>query len=313
MPGGSLELIPAVLLLCISAALLWWSVPQLKEVFLEQERFVPTTHISAGSDCAFGQEPRIEFNVDARLPTTFVLAFHDIRPPSKSHPCEYIYVRFAGHINNAYADPLWGSMMTESRENIYARLPGQNLVLGTAFLDASSGREGRFTVAMKNLSEHVRAGGDIYVKGELNAFLSSSSFSDRILHYWVRFPGSRIRDGCQTETECEEDYLADNPHVGAIDLIFSRNLRVKSVLLTKSAEALTRNGLTRITSEDLTGAAFIEDRENARSRDVILLYAGALFATGIAVGTDGIVELLRFTLGCKDPIRGRKPMPRALR
>ena len=39
---------------------------------------------------------------------------------------------------------------------------------------------------------------------------------------------------------------------------------------------------------------FVEDKENARSRDVILLYSGALFATGIAVGTDGIIELIRF-------------------
>src|SRR5690348_1713594 len=103
---------------------------------------------------------------------------------------------------------------------------------------------------MKKLSERVRSG-DIYIKGELNAFLSSTSSSDKILHYWVRLPGSRVRDGCHTEIECEEDYLADNPHVGAIDVIFSQNLRVKSVLLTKSAEALTREGMTRLTTEDL--------------------------------------------------------------
>jgi hypothetical protein len=84
---------PCMILLSISAVLLWWSIPQLKEVFIEQEKFVPTTHISAGSDCEFGQKPRIEFSIDARTPTTFVLAFRDIAPPSPSHPCEYIYVR----------------------------------------------------------------------------------------------------------------------------------------------------------------------------------------------------------------------------
>jgi hypothetical protein len=310
VPHGGLELIPGVLLLCISTALLWWSVPQLKEVFLEQEKFVPTTHVSAGSDCQFGQKPRIEFRVDARRPTTVVLALRDIAPPSRSHPCEYIYIRFPGHIDNAYADALSGSMMIESKENIYEHLPGQRPLLGDAFLDASLGEEARFTITMKKLSEQVRSG-DIYIQGELNAVLSSSSFADKIMHYWVRFPGSQIRNGCLTETECEEDYLADNPHIGVIDMIFARNLRVKSALLTKSAEALTREGLTRITTEDLTGAIFVEDRENARSRDVILLYAGTLFATGLAIGTDGILEFVRLALGSgrSDRIRRRNPAP----
>lgn len=291
-----LELIPGVLLLCVSAALLWWSVPQLKEVFLEQESFVPTTHISAGSDCEFRQENRIEFSIDARAPTTFMLAFRDIAPPSPSHRCEYIYVRFPGHIDNAYADRLSGPMMTvEFKENIYEHIPGQKPSFGSAFLDSSSGSEARFTVVMKKLPEQVRSG-DIYVKGELNAFLSSSSFSDKVVHYWVRLPGSRVRDGCQTETECEDDYLEDNPHVGTVNLLFSKNLRLRSLLLAKSSEALTREGLTRITTEDLTGSALIEDKENTKLRDVILLYAGALFATGITIGIDGITDLIRFAL-----------------
>jgi hypothetical protein len=296
VPHGGFELIPAVLLLCVSAALLWWSVPRLKAVFLDRETIVPTTHIAAGSDCEFGQKPRIELNIGARTPTTFTLAFREIAPPSPSHPCEYIYVRFPGQIDNAYADRLTGPMMTvEFKNNIYEHLPGQKPSFGQAFLDASLGEEARFTVVIKKLSELVRYG-DIYIKGELGGLLSSTSFSDRILHYWVRLPGTRIRQGCQTETECEDDYLTDNPHVGVINLIFSRSLEVKSVLLAQSSKALTREGLTRITTEDLTGSAFVEDKANARSRDVILLYAGALFATGIAVGTDGIVELIRLAL-----------------
>jgi hypothetical protein len=296
VPGISLELMPGVLLLCISTALLWWSVPQLKEVFLEQKKFVPTTHISAGSDCEFNQKPRIEFNIDARAPATFVLAFRDIVPPSGSHACEYIYVRFPGHLANAHAAALSGPLMTvEVKENIYEHLPGQRPLIGNAFLDASSDGETRFTIAIKKLSERVRSG-DIYIKGELNGFLYSSSFSAKVLHYWIRLPQSRIRTGCQTETECEDDYLADNPNVGDINLIFSRNLGVKSVLIEKSAEALTREGLTRITTKDLTGSVIVEDMENARSRDVTLLYAGALLATGIAVGTDGILEFVRFVL-----------------
>ncbi|MBV8399573.1 MAG: hypothetical protein JOZ17_12655 [Acetobacteraceae bacterium] len=291
-----LELIPGALLLCVSAALLWWSVPRLKEVFLEQESFIPTTHISAGSDCEFRQASRIEFNIDSRAPTTFMLAFRDIAPPSPSHPCEYIYVRFPGHIDNAYADRLSGPMMTvESRESIYEHIPGQKPSAGNAFLDSSFGSEARFTVAMKKLPEPIRSG-DIYVKGELDAFLSSSSFSDRVLHYWIRLPGSRVRDCCQTETECEDDYLEDNPHVGVINLIFSKDLRLRSLLLAKSSEALTRQGLTRITTEDLTGSALVEDKENARLRDVVLLYAGALFAAGVTIGIDGITELIRYAL-----------------
>ena len=296
MPDRGVELIPGALLLCVSAALLWWSVPRLKEVFLEQGRAVPATHISAGSDCEFRQESRIEFNVDARAPTTFTLAFRDIAPPSPSHPCEYVYVRFPGHVDNAYADRLSGPMMTvEFRENIYEHTPGQEPSLGNALLDSSSGNEARLTVVMKRLPEQVRSG-DIHIKGELSAFLSSSSFSDRVLHYWIRLPGSRVRDGCQTETECEDDYLGDNPHVGTVNLIFSRNLGIRSLLLAKSSEALTREGLTRITTESLTGSALVEDRETARFRDVVLLYAGALFAAGVTIGIDGIVELLRFAL-----------------
>jgi hypothetical protein len=297
VPEGRFELIPGVLLLCISAALLLWSLPRLKEVFIERERFFPTTHISAGSDCEFRQNSRLEFNIDARAPTTFTLAFREIAPPSPSHPCEYIYVRFPGHIDNAYADRLSGLMMTvETKENIYAHLPGQKPSIGNAFLDASLGEEARFTVVIKKLSEGVRSG-DIYIKGELRSFLYSSSYSDRTFHYWVKLPKSRIRQGCQTAIECEDDYLMDNPHIATINLLIGRGLELKSILFARSAETLTREGLTRITTEDLTGSAFVEDKENARSRDVILLYAGALFATGIAIGTDGIIELVRFALG----------------
>ena len=292
----SLELVPAVLLLCISSALLWWSIPRLEEVFLDREGLVPTTHISSGSDCEFGQKNRIEFNIDARAPTKFTLAFRDIAPPSPSHPCEYIYVHFPGHIDYVYADRLSDPMMTvESKETIYERISGQKPSLGNAFLDASLGDEARFTVVMNRLSDRVRSG-DIYVRGELKAFLSKGSFSDRVLHYWIKLPKSRIRDGCQTETECEDDYLEDNPHLGVINLIFSGNLGIKSLLIAKSAEALTRDGMTRITTEDLTGSVIAEDKENARFRDVILLYAGALFATGMAVGADGIIELTRVAL-----------------
>jgi hypothetical protein len=304
---GGRELVPAVLLLCISAALLWWSVPRLKEVFLEQEKLVPTTHISTGSDCGFSQKNRIELNVDARGPTTFVLAFRGIAPPSQAHPCEYIYVRFPGHIDNAYVYALSGpTMTTEFKENIYEQRPGRQPLWGSAFMDGSSGADAKFTIAVRKLPEAVQTG-DIYIKGELDAFLSTSSFSDRALHYWVRFPGSRIRNGCQTEAECEDDYLIDNPQIGSINLIFAKNLGVKSVLLAKSTQALTKEGLTRITTEDLTGSVLVEDTENARSRDVILLYASALFATGIAVGTDGVIELIRFALGSRrsDPTHRR--------
>jgi hypothetical protein len=78
------------------------------------------------------------------------------------------------------------------------------------------------------------------------------------LHYWIRLPGSHIREGCQTESECEDDYLADNPDVAAIDLIFSWNLGIKSILLTKSAEALTRQGQVKITTASLAGSVFVE-------------------------------------------------------
>ena len=239
----------------------------------------------------------MEFGIDARRPTTFTLAFRDIAPPSPSHPCEYLYVRFPGHIDNAYADELLNPMApVEFKENIYEHLPGQKPLVGEAFLDASAGEETRFTVAIKKLPERVRTG-DVYIKGQLGAFLYSSSYSERFLHYWIRLPGSKIRQGCQTETECEDDYLADNPHVGVINLILARSLGVKSVLLTEAAKALTQEGKTRITTEDLMGSLVIEDKENARSRDVTILYSGALFAAGIAVLIDGIMELVRFALG----------------
>jgi hypothetical protein len=122
----SLELVPGVLLLCISSALVWWSIPRLEEVFLDRGSLVPTTHISSGSDCEFGQKNRIEFDIDARAPTKFALAFRDIAPPSPSHPCECIYVHFPGHIDYAYADRLSGPMMTvESEETIHERISGQ--------------------------------------------------------------------------------------------------------------------------------------------------------------------------------------------
>jgi len=282
----NLELITGLVMLSMAAALLGWSVPRLTQVFLSDEQFVPTTHISAGSDCEFRQKSRIEFNIDARTPATFTLAFREMAPPSPSHPCEYIYVRFPGRLESAYADALSDPMSaTETREDIYQRLPGKPPLVGTAFLDASHDTETRFTVAVKNLPVRLRTG-DIYIKGELGSLLHSTSYSDRVLHYWVRLPGSRIREGCQTESECEDDYLADNPDVAAIDLIFSGNLGIKSILLAKSAEALTRLGQVKITTANLAGSVFVEDKENARSRDVILLYSGALFATGIAIATD---------------------------
>ena len=193
VPQGSFDLRPGVLLLCISGALLWWSLPRLKEAFLEQDDFAPTTHISAGSDCEFGQKARMEFDIGARGPTTFTLAFLDIAPPSPPHPCEYIYVRFPGHIDNAYADELANPMASvEFKENIYEHLPGQKPLLGTALSDASVGEDTRFTVAIKKLPERVRSG-DIYIKGQLGALLHSSSYSERFLHHWIRLPGSQIR------------------------------------------------------------------------------------------------------------------------
>ncbi len=299
LPRDSLELITGLLMLSMAAALLGWSVPRLTQVFLSDEQLVPTTHISAGSNCEFRQKNRIEFNVDARTPATFTLAFREIAPASASHPCEYIYVRFPGRLDHAYADALSGPVSAvENREDIYQRSPGKQPLVGSAFLDASHGEEARFTVAVRNLPERLRTG-DIYMKGELGALLHRTSFSDRVLHYWVRLPGSHIREGCQTESECEDDYLVDNPDVASIDLIFSWDLGIKSILLAKSAEALTRQGQVKITTASLAGSVFVEDKENARSRDVILLYSGALFATGIAIATDGIIELIRFA--------GRRP------
>jgi hypothetical protein len=184
---------------------------------------------------------------------------------------------------------------TEFKENIYVHFPGQRPQLGNALLDASVGDDARLTVVIKKLSENVRSG-DIYVEGRLSAFLYAGSSSERVFHYWIRLPGSQIRQGCQTNAECEDDYIADNPNLGMIDLIFSRNLGIKSVLLTKSAEALTRDGKARITTENLTGSIVAEDKENARSRDVVVLYAGALFAAAIAVLIDGVMEFLRFAL-----------------
>jgi hypothetical protein len=292
----NLELITGLLMLAIAAALLGWSVPRLTEVFLSEEQLLPTTHISAGSDCEFRQKTRIEFNVDARSPATFTLAFRDIASPTPSHPCEYIYVQFPGRLNHAYADALPGPMpAVEYQEDIYQRSPGKQPLVGKAFLDASRGTEARFTVAVRDLPERLRTG-DIYINGELGALLHNTSFSGKVLHYWVRLPGSHIRDGCQTESECEDDYLMDNPDVAAIDLIFSWNLGIRSVLLANSVEALTRQGQVKITTASLAGSVFVEDKENARSRDVILLYSGALFATGIAIGTDGIIELIRFAV-----------------
>ena len=258
LPGDRLELITGLLMLSIATALLGWSVPRLTQVFLSEEQLVPTTHISAGSDCEFRQKTRIEFNVDARALATFTLAFRDIAAPSPSHPCEYIYVRFPGRLDHAYADALSGPLTAvEHREDIYQRSPGKEPLVGTAFLDASRGAEARFTVAVRNLPEQLRTG-DIYIKGQLVALLHSTSFSDKVLHYWIRLPGSHIREGCQTESECEDDYLADNPDVAAIDLIFSWNLGIKSILLTKSAEALTRQGQVKITTASLAGSVFVE-------------------------------------------------------
>ena len=276
--------------------MLSWSLPRLKQAFLGEEHVVPTTHISVGSDCEFGERARIEFDVDARMPTTFTLSLLHMIAPSLSHPCQYIYVRFPGHIDRAYADRIPNPMSsTEFKEDIYVHLPGQRPQLGNAVLDTSVGDDVRLTVAIKKLPENVRSG-DIYVKGQLSAFLYTRSSSERVLHYWIRLPGSRIRQGCQTDAECEDDYIADNPQLGVIDLIFSRDLVIESVLLTKSAEALTRDGKGRITTENLSGAIVAEDKENARSRDVVVLYAGALFAAAIAVLIDGIMEFLRLAV-----------------
>ena len=85
LPGDRLELITGLLMLSI-ATLLGWSVPRLTQVFLSEEQLVPTTHISAGSDCEFRQKTRIEFNVDARALSTFTLAFRDIAAPSSGFP-----------------------------------------------------------------------------------------------------------------------------------------------------------------------------------------------------------------------------------
>jgi hypothetical protein len=184
---------------------------------------------------------------------------------------------------------------TEFREDIYVHRPGQRPKLGGSVVDASVGDDARLTVSIKNLPANVQSG-DIYFKGHLNAFLYARSSSERVLHYWIRLPGSQIRQGCQTDAECEDDYIADNPHLGVIDLIFSRDLVIKSVLLTKSAEALTRDGKSRITTEDLSGAIVTDDKENARSRDVVVLYAGALFAAAIAVLIDGVMEFPRLAV-----------------
>src|SRR5215472_47181 len=146
-------------MLSIAALLLGWSVPRLTRVFLSEEQLVPTAHIAAGSDCEFRQKNRIEFNVDARTPATFTLAFRDIAPPTPAHPCEYIYVRFPGRLDNVYADALSGPLMAvEQREDIYQRSPGKQPLIGNAFLDASRGTEARFTVAVKNLPEQLRTG-----------------------------------------------------------------------------------------------------------------------------------------------------------
>lgn len=173
--------------------------------------------------------------------------------------------------------------------------PGQRPQLGNAAMDARVGNDCRLTVAIKKLSENVRSG-NIYVKGHLSKFLHAGSSSERVLHCWIRLPESRIRQGCQTNAECEDDYIADNSHLGMIDLIFSRDLVIKSVFLTKSAEALTQDGKCRITTENLSGAIVTEDRENARSRDAVVLDAGALVPAAIAVFIDGVVEFLRFAV-----------------
>ena len=153
MPQGSFDLRPGVLLLCISGALLWWSLPRLKEAFLEQDDFAPTTHISTGSDCEYGQKARMEFDIDGRGPTTFTLAFLGIAPPSPSHPCEYIYVRFPGHIDNAYADELLNPMASvEFKENIY-----ELASLGFAQNFGSGGEaEGLHFVRVLSLGEEFR-------------------------------------------------------------------------------------------------------------------------------------------------------------
>jgi len=230
------------------------------------------------------------------MPTTFTLALLHIGIPSSSHPCEYIYVRFPGHIDRVYADRIPNPMSsTEFKEDIYVHLPGQRPQLANAVLDSSVGDDVRLTVAIKKLPENVRSG-DIYVKGQLSAFLYARSSSERVLHYWIRLPGSQIRQGCQSDAECEDDYIADNRQLGVIDLIFSRDLVIESVLLAKSAEALTRDGKARITTENVSGAIVAEDKENARSRDVVVLYAGALFAAAIAVLIDGVMEFLRFAV-----------------
>ena len=164
LPRDSLELITGLFMLSMAAALLGWSVPRLTQVFLPEEQLVPTTHISAGSDCEFRQKNRIEFNVDARAPATFTLAFREIAPPSPLHPCEYIYVRFPGRLDHAYADALSSPMTAvEYREDIYRRSPGNQPLVGNAFLDASHGNEARFTVAVRNLRER-RWTGDYYIK-----------------------------------------------------------------------------------------------------------------------------------------------------
>ena len=290
------ELVPVLLLIAVSAALLWWSVPHLADAFGERVETVPTTHISAGSDCAFGRKTRIEFTIDADRPTTLVMNFRDIAPPTSSHPCEYIYVRFPGRLDSAYALGLSGpAMTTEVKETIFTRRPKQEPLANAAFQDASANGDVRFTLLMSKLPEAVRSG-DITVKGEISSFLSSSAFADKVMHYWLRLPESRLRDDCETETECEDDYLADNPHVGSVNLILGRTLRLKSVLLAHAGQALTREGLTRITTEDLTGSVIAEDAEKAKGRDVTLLYCGTLFATGITVGLQAAVELIRLLL-----------------
>src|SRR5690348_12238245 len=59
LPRDRLELITGLIMLGIAAALLGWSVPRLTQVFLFEAQVVPTTHISAGSDCEFRQKNRI--------------------------------------------------------------------------------------------------------------------------------------------------------------------------------------------------------------------------------------------------------------
>jgi hypothetical protein len=107
---------------------------------------------------------------------------------------------------------------------------------------------------------------------------------------------TRIREGCQTEIECEDAYLEDNPHIGTVSLIFSANLGIKFIAADEISRSPHQGWTDRITTEDLTGSVVVEDKENARFRDVILLYAGALFATGMALGADGIIEFTRLAL-----------------